>query len=100
MNDWETPPEDFDYLLFERVNRAENVARYYLLAWQPTLFDKGAVIRVYGRKSGFQRALVPQSFDSLDEAWPLLRAVIKTPLIHGYRVVAPEAYCEYTLQAT
>ncbi len=90
---WDTPPEDFRYILFERVDRAENMARYYLLGWQPTLFDQGAVIRVYGRKNGFQRVLIPQPFDSLDEAWPFLRSIIKTRLRHNYRIVQSEVKC-------
>ncbi len=92
--DWTTPPEDFCFVLFERIDRAENMARYYLLAWQPTLFDKGAVIRIYGRKSGFQRVLMPQPFASLDEAWPLIRSIIKTRLRHGYQVAQPTSYCK------
>ncbi len=93
--DWSAPPEDFRFVLFERVDRAENMARYYLVGWQPTLFDQGAVVRFYGRKNGVQQqVMTPQPFDSLAEAWPLLRSVIRTRLRHDYRVVAPEGYCD------
>lgn len=91
--DWLSPPTDFQFILFERRNRAENVARFYYLGWQPSLIDAGAVVRLYGRKGGHQRLLNPQPFTSLEEAWPLIRATIKTRLRHGYHVVQPERYC-------
>ena len=79
----------FTYLLFERVNPEENEFRFYYLAWQPTLFASGSVVRIYGRKGGHQRALVPVPFPSLDDAWPLLRSLIRRRLRRGYRLVAP-----------
>jgi hypothetical protein len=33
--------------------------------------------------------LSPQPFASLEEAWPLLRSIIRARLRHGYRVTAP-----------
>ena len=92
--DWETPPENFCFVLFERVDPAENMARYYFVGWLPTLFDAGAVVRMYGRKEGAQQIMCPQPFDSLDAAWPLIRSIIKTRLRHKYRVVGPEEYCK------
>lgn len=89
--DWESPPSDFRFVQFERVEPAENVHRFYLVAWLPTLLDDGAVVRLYGRKGGAQRTLTTP-FPSLQEAWPLIRSVIKARLRHGYRVVAPEIY--------
>ena len=93
---WETPPTEFSYILFERVNPVENVERYYYLAWLPTLLHNHAVVRMYGRKGQTQRMVTPQPFDSLDEAWPLIRTIIKTRLRHGYRVVQPVAYCRFS----
>ncbi len=90
---WEIPPSEFSYILFERVNPVENVERYYYLAWLPTLLHNHAVVRMYGRKGQTQRMVTPQPFDSLDDAWPLIRTIIKTRLRHGYRVVQPAAYC-------
>ena len=54
---------------------------------EPTLFDAGAVVRTYGRKGGWKRvALTPCA--SLTQAWPLIRATIRTRLRHQYTIVA------------
>ncbi len=81
-----TTPAAFRYALFERVNPERNEARYYYLAWQATLFDTGAVVRLWGRKGETQRELATP-YPTLDEAWPLLRRLIRTRLRRGYRVV-------------
>lgn len=91
--DWESPPPDFRYVLFDRTDPEKNIYRYYVIAWLPTLFDERAVIRRYGRKRMTQRTLITP-FPSLKEAWPFIRSVIKTRLRHGYRIVEPEAYVE------
>ncbi len=88
---WESPPPGFRYVLFDRTEPGQNVYRFYLVAWLPTLLDDGAVVRVYGRK-GVSQKIHTTSFPSLGEAWPLIRAVIKTRLRHKYRVVQPEKY--------
>ena len=85
---WAAPPDDFHFILFEQVNPAKNEARFYYLAWQPTLTDSGAVVRVYGRKWGWQRTLITH-FPSLTEAWPTIRKHIRARLRHGYRIVDP-----------
>jgi hypothetical protein len=77
----------FRGILLERVDPSANALRFYYLAWQPSLLDAGAVIRIYGRKHGRRRVLAPLPFASLDEAWPLIRALIRTRLRHGYVMV-------------
>lgn len=79
----------FTSLSFELVNPARNEGRFYYLAWQPTLLDDGAVVRIYGRKGGRRRVMAPAPFPSLDEAWPMIRAIIRRRLRRGYRIVAP-----------
>lgn len=88
--DWEKPLPGFRLLLFEMTDYAMNSHRFYYLAWQPTLLDAGTVVRIWGRKGGQQRHLSPQPFASLEDAWPLLRSIIKTRLRHGYRVALSE----------
>ena len=85
---WAAPPQDFRYLLFERVNPARGEDKFYYLAWQRTLFGESAVVRVYGRKGGGQRMLI-SPFSSLTEAWPTVRRHIRTRLRHGYRLLSP-----------
>jgi hypothetical protein len=48
---------NFTYLLLEGVNCNKNELRFYYLAWQPSLFAKGAVVRSYGRKDGQRHTL-------------------------------------------
>jgi predicted DNA-binding WGR domain protein len=86
--DWESPPQNFRFVLFDRTDRSKNAHRFYWVGWQPTLFDERAVVRIYGRKGETQRT-VTTPFDSLEQAWPLIRSVIKARLRHGYQIVAP-----------
>ena len=90
--DWDQPPPDFHYVMFERIEPARNIARYYVIAWLPTLFDTGAVVRIYGRKEASKHIMSPQPFPSLRDAWPMIRAIVKTRLRHGYEVVRPKIY--------
>ena len=87
--DVDAPLSGFTYLLFERVNPEKNEARFYYLAWQPTLFDAGAVVRIYGRKGGRRRIMAPLPFSSLEAAWPMIRSLIRLRLRHGYHLVNP-----------
>jgi predicted DNA-binding WGR domain protein len=90
--DWQSPPPNFRFVLFERINPAKNELRFYYIAWTRTLFDDGAVVRMYGRIGSSQHLISPQPFTSLEEAWPLIRTIIQTRLRHNYRVVQPEEY--------
>jgi predicted DNA-binding WGR domain protein len=92
--DWENPPPGFQYILFELINPHKNMRRFYYLGFQATLIDESAVVRFWGRIGGQQRHLSPQPFASLEEAWPLLRSIIRARLRHGYRVVRPEEFAE------
>lgn len=87
MNDrWSNPPPDFQFVLFERINPAKNENRFYYLIWQRDLLGEWVVVRVYGRRDGQQQVRVTP-FPSLVEAWPAIRAHIRTRLRHGYRIV-------------
>ena len=58
--------------LFERTNPADNVSRFYYIAWQRTLLDPegaGSVLRIYGRKGGHQRVLPSVPFEDSEEAF-------------------------------
>ncbi len=83
----------FTHLFFERINPARNEARFYYIAWEPTLFEAGAVVRIYGRKGGHRRVMAPAPFSSLTAAWPFIRAIIRRRIAHGYKLVAPAVAC-------
>jgi predicted DNA-binding WGR domain protein len=80
----------FTYLLLERVDLEQNANRFYYLAWQPSLFAEGTIVRSYGRKDGQRRTLTPLPYSSLDEAWPLIRAILRRRLRHGYKIIEPK----------
>jgi predicted DNA-binding WGR domain protein len=82
----DTAPSDFRYVLFERVNPEQNEARFYYLAWQPTLFNDGAVVRLWGRKNVVQH-MKYNPYETLTEAWPLLRRLIRLRLQRGYQII-------------
>lgn len=42
-------PALLQVLVLERVDRARNMARYYVLSIEPTLFEDFAVVRRWGR---------------------------------------------------
>ena len=87
MKQWEHPPETFTSILFERVCPEKNENKFYWLGWQPTLIDEWAVVRIYGRKGGFQRVLSPEPFVSLAEAWSVIKQTIWARVKRGYTVV-------------
>lgn len=86
---WETVPEEFHFAHFERVEPEKNARRFYVIGWQPTLFNQGAVVRMFGRKGESQR-LVYTAFSTFDDAWPLIRKLAKTRLRHRYRLVTAQ----------
>jgi predicted DNA-binding WGR domain protein len=43
------------HIVLERVDPARNIARYYVLSIEPTLFAKHTLIRRWGRISGLGR---------------------------------------------
>lgn len=90
---WDEPPDNFQYILFERINPERNEQRFYYLAYGPSL-EGPAVIRVWGRKGRSQRAAAPLVCDTLAEAWPKIRQCIKRRLRHGYQIVLPAALAE------
>jgi len=78
----------FTHLCFRRPGaRGEDL--FYYLAWQPTLLDGWAVVRIYGPPQRAQKHLPPLSFPSLDAAWPCLRCIIRRRLREGYAIIDP-----------
>jgi predicted DNA-binding WGR domain protein len=42
-------PELLNMLVLERVDRTKNIARYYVLSVEPTLFFESSLVRRWGR---------------------------------------------------
>ena len=73
----------FRHVYLARIDAEANARRWYDIGGQETRFGK-AVVRADGRLGrARRRVLTPVAFDSLDDAWPLLR----TRLRHGYVIV-------------
>ncbi len=86
--DWRNPPADFSYILFEKEKSADQkLARFYYVGYLPTLIGPG-IVRAYGCKGGKQRIPLPVLFNSLEEAWPKIRKLIRARLRGGYKVVS------------
>ena len=45
-------PDVLNVLLLERVDRIKNMARYYVLSVEPTLFAESSLVRRWGRIGG------------------------------------------------
>ncbi len=99
--DFEQAPESFGYIVFDRTDREADERRFhrrcapvkvYMIAWQATLVDDAslhdvAVVRTFGRKGRRKRDGPPgraatTPYPSLQAAWPLIRAAVKTRLRH------------------
>ena len=77
----------FTYIELEHVDCARNAHRYYRLAWESNLLGQACLVRVWGRKGSPKRQRVTH-FPTWTDAWPTVRALLRTRLRHGYRVVA------------
>jgi predicted DNA-binding WGR domain protein len=51
-------PEHLNVLVLERVDRKRNMARYYVLSVEPTLFAEWALVRRWGRIGGAGRTRI------------------------------------------
>jgi predicted DNA-binding WGR domain protein len=66
-----------------RIDAGRNMARYYRMTVQPTLFGEWAVVREWGRLgSGGQVRVVP--YPSKGEAVELVSAIVRRKSQRGY----------------
>jgi hypothetical protein len=49
---------------------------------------------MYGRKDGQRRTLAPLPYSSLAEVWPMVRALLRQRLRHGYKMIDPKEIVE------
>jgi predicted DNA-binding WGR domain protein len=71
---------------FERIDQTQNRARFYLFAWQPTLFDGPALVWTWGRlgSSGVSRSV---TFPDRASAQPTVERLLRRRLQHRYQLV-------------
>lgn len=73
-------------MLLRRINPEKNEARFYLVEAGPSLLDPFAVIRVWGRIGGQQRAMMTPCA-SAEEAEQLVNQLIQRKMKRGYLLV-------------
>jgi predicted DNA-binding WGR domain protein len=69
---------------FERTDRAKNMARFYLMSIQPTLFDEVSLHRNWGR-IGTRGSDLVQFFDHENDAIAAFVQVVRKKRAKGYR---------------
>jgi predicted DNA-binding WGR domain protein len=70
------------HIVLERVDPAENMARYYVLSVEPTLFGNSALVREWGRIGSPGRR--SQFFDQVAEAHIALDTWLARKTRRGY----------------
>jgi predicted DNA-binding WGR domain protein len=79
-------PDVLNVLVLERVDRTKNMARYYVLSVEPTLFAESSLVRRWGRIGGAGRTRV-----DLHASPPLAQIALNTWLERkrrrGYRLL-------------
>ncbi|BDA87268.1 WGR domain-containing protein (plasmid) [Aureimonas sp. SA4125] len=76
--------DDDTPLHLTRIDPARNMARFYVLALQPTLFGGVSVIRNWGRIGTNGREKV-ETYDDVDDAGAACRRLERTKRRRGYR---------------
>jgi predicted DNA-binding WGR domain protein len=74
------------YARFERVDPAQNCARFYLLADQPTLLGDLSLVRTWGR-IGTQGYRLTATFPARAQAQPVVERLIRRRLERRYALV-------------
>jgi predicted DNA-binding WGR domain protein len=78
-------PGVLNVLVLERVDRSRNMARYYVLSVEPTLFAESSLVRRWGRIGGAERTRI-----DLYASSPLAQISLNTWLARkqrrGYRL--------------
>ncbi|KQU96053.1 WGR domain-containing protein [Ensifer sp. T173] len=70
-------------LYFQRIDPSRNMARYYMLSIQPTLFGEVSLIRAWGR-IGTRGQEMSHHFASETDALVLLRKIVRRKSAKGY----------------
>ncbi|MVA22782.1 WGR domain-containing protein [Agrobacterium vitis] len=76
------------HLYVERIAPEKNMARFYALAVQPTLFGEVSLVRVWGR-IGTRGQQMVHLFDNENQAINLFLDVLREKRKRGYRPKRP-----------
>lgn len=82
-------------LYVERTDRTKNMARYYAMSIEPTLFGDACLTRRWGRIGSRGQQLV-HHFDREEEAVRLFLDLLRQKRVRGYR---PAAMSEHNRNA-
>ena len=72
------------HLYVERIDPAQNMARFYTLAIEPTLFGTPRLLRRWGRIGTHGRAMT-HHFEREEDAVRLFLELLRERRAHGYR---------------
>lgn len=83
----ETTPPRLQMLVLDRTDPQQNMARFYVLAIEPTLFGDAALVREWGRAGSKGRRRL-DLYGDVREAGEALEDWLLRKSKRGYRVVA------------
>jgi predicted DNA-binding WGR domain protein len=72
---------------FERIDQAQNCARFYALHWQPTLWGEVALIRQWGRIGAAGSQLLEGTYPDRESAQPLAEKLIRKRIQRRYALI-------------
>lgn len=82
-------------LYIERHDPGQNMARFYALSIEETLFGQACLVRRWGR-IGTRGRMVQHSFNSEREAVGLFLQLLRTKRMRGYRPRSSRRHAEAT----
>jgi predicted DNA-binding WGR domain protein len=72
---------------FERIDHAQNCARFYALHWQPLLWGGVALIRQWGRIGAAGSQLLEGTYPDRESAQPLTEKLIRKRIQRRYALI-------------
>ncbi|MUO42993.1 WGR domain-containing protein [Agrobacterium vitis] len=78
--------EETGHVHLQRIDEAQNMRRFYMLAIQPTLFGGVSVIRNWGRIGSTGQTMM-ETFDNAEDADTAFSRVERAKKRRGYGVV-------------
>jgi predicted DNA-binding WGR domain protein len=82
----ETTSPRLQMLVLDRSDQEQNMARFYVLAVEPTLFGEAALVREWGRRGSAGRRRL-DLYGDIDDAAEALEDWLLRKTKRGYRIV-------------